>query len=161
MQPHSMCGLALALKVWNTAKDYSHLTKGVITVSYRRLDGTFKNNRYELSQIKITPKQIKTYVMRGGGGIACELTLDRSSDSEGSEVTQTHSQQHVANLREIFKLMKKKIILGRHENSARYGQFEAESAHPDNKRLRLRSQVKAESGNFVTLDYELEIEALS
>jgi hypothetical protein len=160
MQPHSMCAVALAAYVWNRPRRLE-VTSSVMNVEYYK-NGRYKLNKYELSNfIQCTDgTDFRVHIMRSGGGIACDVTVRRFSLSEGTRVEMTHSQQHVAGLREEFRLMKKRIINGRHYNSQRYRNFEGEAIHPDRKRFKFYCEVKQQNGYFVELPYELEIKTI-
>lgn len=160
MQPHSMCAVALAGYVWNRP-EIKQVSSGVMHVEYRK-DGTYKKNIYRLGNIHVSPdgREIKVRIIRDGGGISCEITIRRSSAQEGSEVTMTHGQIHVAGLREVYNLYKLKVASGLHYNSERYRAFAGEFSS-DRKKLRFVSEVKNRSGSFVPVGYELELTQVS
>jgi len=132
-----------------------------MNVEYRK-KGIYKLNKYELSNFILCSdnKEFRVHIMRGGGGITCDITVRRSSKDEGSEVQMTHSQQHVAGLREVFKLYKRRIASGLHYNSMKYGSFEGDVIHPQRKRMRLYCNVKRKDGGFAPVPYELEIKQI-
>lgn len=160
MQPHSMCAVALVNYMWNRHSP-TGIKSCVMNVEYY-LRGKYRLNKYELTGIKESEdrKSIKVYIMRSGGGIACQITAERNSASEGSKVTLTHSQNHISGLREEFNLYKNKVIQGRHYNSQKYRNFSGESRHPDRIRFQLDSEIKRKD-DFEYLSYELEMDSIS
>lgn len=152
-----MCAAALATYVWNRP-ERMEVTSSVMDVEYRK-DGVYKLNRYELSNyISSTDnREFRVLVMRGGGGISCNVTVRRSSLDEGSEVTMTHSQIHVAGLREVFTLWKMRIANGQNYNSFKYGAFEADVMHPKRLKMKFYCQLKHANGYYITVPYDLEI----
>ena len=157
MQPHSMCAVALAGYMWNRPESLN-VSKCNMAVEYRK-SGDYKMNTYELSNIResVDKREITALIMRGGGGIACTVTIRRSSAQEGSLVTMTHGQIPVAGLREVFNLYKKRISSGMHYNSERYRNFQGEYRDSGRRKLWLRSEVKSSYGQFYDVDYELDI----
>lgn len=157
MQPHSMCAVALANFMWNRYSP-TGLKSAIMNVEYYSTSGKYKLNKYDLNYIEESSdrKTLKVYVMRSGGGIACQITLTRPTVEEGAEITMQHSQIHISGLREIYKLYKNKIVQGRHRNSERYRNFAGQSYHPDRKTFRLYSEIKnKETGYFVPIQYDL------
>lgn len=160
MQPHSMCGVALANYMWNAAEP-TGLLSAVMRIEYKLRDRS-RALLYELTNIRENKDhtEIKAYVMRGGGGIACQLTLSRNSAQEGTEVNITHSQNHLSGLKESFKLYKNQVTQGRHRNSEKYKDFKGENNHPDKKKFVLDSEVKRKTDgpyDYRWIHYELEI----
>lgn len=160
MQPHSMCALAFARFYWNQYDPIVVKGNVIMRVEYQTGTGAYKTNEYRLANIQESSNQLelKIYIIRSSGGISCEITVRRNSHSEGAEVTMTHSQQHVAGLREVYQLMKKRISSGRHYNSEKYGTYEGESDDP--KKLVLNCEVKNSRGGFVRIPYTLEITSI-
>lgn len=161
MQPHSMCAAALAGFMWNRPESLN-VKKCNMSVEYRK-SGEYKMNTYELSDIRESAdkREITVFVMRGGGGIACQVAIRRNSAQEGSEVTMTHGQIHVSGLREVFNLYNKRIVSGMHYNSERYRNFAGEFRDSGRKKLWLRCEVKSSYGSFYDVDYELEMRQLT
>lgn len=158
MQPHSMCAVALANYVWNSAT-WMELEKVQMRVDYKDRYGASKFNIYELWNIQRDrdDREMRVQIMRGGGGINCTITLRRNTPQEGAEVTMTHSEQHIAGLREVFYLYKEKISSGKHYNSLKYGDFEGYNNHPDRRRIALYCDLRMSAHTFVRIKYELEI----
>lgn len=160
MQPHSMCAVALANYMWNR-HDPTGISSAKMKIDYE-LRNRPRTNAYRLDYIEENKNstEIKFYIMRDGGGIACQITISRSSPSEGSKVTMTHSQNHISGLKEEFYLYKNKAISGQHRNSLKYRNFDGESSHPERKKFTLRSEIKR-GKDFIPIKYELEITGVS
>jgi len=157
-----MCALAVAHYVWNDP--YHQVPKSMMmNVEYRNRYGEYKLNKYELSDIRESSdkRELSAYIIRGGGGISCTITIRRNTTLEGAELEMSHSQNHVSGLREVYGLMKEKIIQGRHYNSLMYRNFEAEQVGPERKKLKLRTEVKQTDNQFKTAEYDLEITSVS
>ncbi|MBD3279419.1 MAG: hypothetical protein GF390_01765 [Candidatus Pacebacteria bacterium] len=157
MQPHSMCALALASYYWNLSQPAT-ITGCTMSVDYQTKGGKYKSNKYILSNIQESTdrRELKVHIMRGGGGIACTITIRRNTLQVGASVVMTHSQQHIAGLREEFRLMRKSIVNGQHYNSRKYRRFEGE-AHADGRAMTLRCEIKKDDGSFTTVPYSLKI----
>lgn len=159
MQPHSMCALAMARCLWNHPEQIKVEGSVHIEVEYQSAKGTYKNNHYRISDIRESSdrRELQMYIIRSSGGISCTMTVRRSSTSEGAEVVLYHSQQHLAGLRETFRLMKKRITEGSHnKTSQKYENFEGESNYHD--RLTLYCELKKPKGDgVVTVPYNLKI----
>ncbi len=158
MQPHSMCAVALAGHMWNRY-DRLQVSRCRMNVWYEKNKERMQN-KYELSQIEETDNRLtlKVYIMRGGGGLACMVKIQRNSPLEGVRVQMTHLQMHVAGLWEEFTLYKDRITNGEHHNSRRYRRFSGEFMDEERKKLRLYCEVKQENGSYISLPYYLEIE---
>jgi hypothetical protein len=156
-----MCAVALANYIWNSSENPT-VERCNMDIWYTDREGLYKLNKYELWNINHSndDREMEVQIIRGGGGINCKISLRRESRQEGSKVEMTHSEQHVAGLREEYYLWKQKVQSGRHYNSRAYGQFEGFNNHPDRKKLVLYCEVKTSSGNFVTNKYELEITSI-
>jgi hypothetical protein len=128
-----------------------------IEVEYQTPGGKYRSNHYRISDIRESSdrRELSMYIIRSSGGISCTMTVRRNSTSEGSEVTLFHSQQHRAGLREVYRLMKKRITSGNHYNSEKYGNFEGESNYHD--RLRLYCEVLKKDGSYIKIPYDLKI----
>lgn len=156
-----MCALAAANLVWNTHEDMSGLSMVKMDVSYVDKYGKYKTNKYELSNFQFKDeREFSVMIIRGGGGIACTMSIRRRSAEEGSEVEMTHSQNHVSGLREVFSLSKNKIKGGRHYNSKMYRCFEGEGHHPERKGMNLICEIKRPTGNFGNSKYELSVTSI-
>ncbi len=157
MQPHSMCAVALAGYMWNHPRRIA-VERCNMNVEYIR-NSKWCLNKYELLDIEESSdgRGVKVRIMRGGGGIACTMTIRRKSIEEGAEVEMTHSQIHVAGLREVFKLYKMRITEGAHYNSQRYRNFFGEFMDSTRTKLRLRCEVIQADKSFVSVQYDLEI----
>jgi hypothetical protein len=153
-----MCAVALANYVWNSY-EYVEVEKCSMDIWYTNKEGLYKLNKYVIYNVSQSSdrREMEAQIVRDGGGINCKITMRRDTRQEGCKVEMTHSEQHVAGLREEYYLWKQKIASGRHYNSKAYGQYEGYNNHPDRKKLVLYCEVKTDSGNFVTHKYELEI----
>lgn len=159
MQPHSMCAVSLANYIWNNYQRQPE-SEFRMTVDYRNHHGNYRSLKYRLFNVRVSPDnlELKMNIQRDGGGIDCEVTCRRSSVREGAEVTQTHGQQHVAGLREVYNLYRGKVMNGTHYGSRKYKSFRGETpAKSDPKTLHLHTDVKRPDGSFVEVFYESRI----
>lgn len=154
MQPHSMCAVALAGYMWNRPET-KKINECSMEVEYRK-DGQYKKNVYRLSRITLSPddREINVHILRDGGGISCTITIRRSSVVEGSQVTMTHSQNHVAGLREVYNLYKHNVASGFNYNSERYKAFRG-TISSDREKVVLDCEVKRSNGLYAVVNYEL------
>jgi len=157
MQPHSMCAVALSNYIW-----YANGQAGVdyrVTVEFRRHDGTYRNLKYRCTPSLSTDKsRLDIFIIRDGGGIACTITLDKRG-AEGSEVSSSHSQQHVSGLREVYNLYKGKVKNGMHYNSLMYKGFEGELiTQADPKKMTMKTEVKVTQDRYATINYLIIID---
>jgi hypothetical protein len=155
-----MCALALANFVWNNSKDVTQIGGCQMNVEYETSERRVKVMKYELSgfQLSSDQREFKVSITRGGGGLACRMTVRRASLEEGADIEMTHGTQHVAGLMEKYKLFRKQIKSGNHRNSTKYKGFSGTSDFPD--RVTLQCEVKA-GKHFVTVPYKLEITSIS
>lgn len=152
-----MAAMSLASYLWNKASR-SEVKKAEVEVEYRNRYGDYKHNIYQLEVTKRSSddRELQIYVIRAGGGIACTLTIRRSSTSEGGHVTMTHSQSHVSGLREEFVLMKKAIREGMHYNSGLYKAYSGDIVY-EGQQINFTSQVRNKQDVFVNLPYVIRI----
>lgn len=122
--------------------------------------GNEEQKVYTVDAVHFTHTGFECNLMRSHGGIDCTISGRRMSTLEGSQVFMTHSQQHVADLMEEFRLYKEYITDGKHHRSKKYGRFDGRVAHPDGERLELNCEVKRADGSFVYVPYELEIDRI-
>lgn len=152
MQPHSMCALALSYYTWINKAEYSSCR---LRVRYRNKFGE-KTNYYDLKEIDHSGRNLSSYIIRSGGGLACTITAKIDSYDK---VEMTHSIQHVAGLTEIFTLRKGEIIGGYHRNSKMYRNFYG-SVKTDETTIELKCEILDKSEkNFIKVDYELSIDS--
>lgn len=162
MQPHSMCALAMANILWNTPEDMSGVSGARMDVSYKDKYDKYRLNKYELSNVRISPdnREFTVLILRAGGGISCSITVRRKTTEQGTGVEMRHSENHISGLREEFTLYKNKIGGGMHYNSMKYRCFAGEGNHPDRKAMNLSCEIKKDDGKFFTAKYELTVTAL-
>jgi len=161
MQPHSMCTLALTNYLWNDPY-HINISSCEMKVEYRSIDGRHKTMYYTLMDIVQSKdrREITSRIKRHSGGFSCTMTADRNSIQEGSEITMRHSVIHIHGLKETFNLWKKNTSNGRHHNSKRYAGFKGEQRGPDRKQYDLNCEILADTGEWLTSKYELEIESV-
>lgn len=154
MQPHSMCAVALAGYVWNRPEP-KKIKSCSMEVEYKS-NGLYKKNIYRLSNISISSddREMDVHIIRDGGGISCTMNIRRSSKSEGSQVTMTHGQIHVAGLREVYNLYKNNISGGMHYNSQRYKGFKG-TISASREKVVLDCEVIQKNGSVAEVKYEL------
>ncbi len=155
-----MCALALANYIWNNYQRQPE-SEFRMEVDYRTQAGIYKSLKYRLFNVQASSDnlELKVTVQRDGGGIDCEITCRRSSYSEGAEVTQTHSMQHVVGLREVYNLYRGKVSGGMHYNSKRYKSFRGEAPYKlDPKKMHFYTEVRRPDDSFVELLYVLKIQ---
>lgn len=158
MQPHSMCALGMAGYVWGGV-EVPCPSSASMKVIYQDKYHYYKTNVYYLSNIKEDDdhKRMSVDIVRGGGGIACTITITRRSAEEGAEIEMTHSQQHVSGLREVSRISHTQVSEGRHYNSMKYGDFSGKFTQSDRKRMQLMCDIKRDDGSFMSVQYTLEI----
>jgi hypothetical protein len=132
-------------------------------VEYQNRFGEYKVNIYDLWNIRrdTDDREMKVQIMRSGGGVNCTITLRRSSVQEGSEITMTHSEQHIAGLREVYHLYKEKISSGKHYNSLVYKDFNGYNNDSKRERIVLSCEIKMNDKYFVPIEYKLEATSIA
>lgn len=152
-----MAAMMFASHIWNKSSR-DEIKKAEVEVEYQNRYGQYKYNIYnlEVSNRSKDDRELQLYVIRGGGGISCTLTIRRNSTQEGGHVTMTHSQNHVSGLREEFVLMKKTIREGRHYNSAKYRNYAGDISN-EGEEIDFVSEIKNDQGNFIPLRYKIKI----
>jgi hypothetical protein len=167
MQPHSMASMAFASHIWNNGQNqnylYQEITGAEVEVEYRDKHGKYRDLFYRINVVNQSAdkRELQLYVVRSNGGIACTMTVRRNSLQEGAHITMTHSQQHVAGLREEFQLMKKSITQGHHYNSEKYKNYKGQILY-EGREVDLETDVIIDShrGLYVTLPYKVFIKSV-
>ena len=163
MQPHSMCALTLCKLVWEPqSSKFTRTPKRCEMYVEFKKRGKFEKKYYQLTDIVISEdnRELEVRVRRQEGGIDCVVTARRRSTEEGSEIVMTHSQQHIADLREEFKLWKNKIADGRHVNSKQYRYFAGYANHPEDEELELTCECNFSGSVYAEIPYKLVIESV-
>lgn len=166
MQPHSMCALAVAGYVWNrpTPIDQKYLRKKFndVEIEFTNHEGKTRKMYYnlEITKRKADETELDIKAVKSSGDLACTLEIRRGSSAESSRVTVVHQTQHVSGLKEIYNLYKDYTTGGHHENSTKYGKFDAkfESGALDRTVCAVSTElVKKDWSRFVT--YKTKIPA--
>jgi len=142
-----MCALAVTGYVWNRPKpvDRKYLgNKFVVEIEYIDHEGRSRMLEYTLEILNrdVGEKKLDIRAVRSHGDFSCTLSVTRSSGEQGSQVTVYHGVQHVSGLREVYKLYNTYTVGGHHDNSMKYGGFEAKFSAGDLDRT--RCELKAE-----------------
>ncbi len=167
MQPHSMCAVALAGYVWNkweikerarTSKDPIKLSSCEMKIEYRLPDGQFRNLGYRLSNISVEKNtKVSVDVAKSHGSLHCSVIVERTS--EGSEINIYHSEHHASGLKEKFNIYTESVV-GRHENSLKYGNYRGNFGN-DFEKLVLACGILRDRGTsnarFIDSTYTLEM----
>jgi len=162
-----MCAVALAGYVWSKweikerarlSKDPIELTPCEMRIEYRQPDGDYRNLGYKLTNISVTnATKVKVDISKSHGSLHCTVTVERTSES--SEINIYHSEHHATSLREKFNIYTESVV-GRHENSLKYGNFRG-SFENKFERLVLTCGILRDRGTsnarFVDSTYTLEM----
>lgn len=161
MQPHSMAALGLAGFVWNNP--YKEIKSSArAEVEYRKRADELKTNYYDLSGITLSSdnRTLTVTIGRVIKGAPCTITIRRDTDDVPCKVTMTHSPQHVADLREEFRLTRSQIQDGRHYNSYIYREYNGKFTVDDCSRSDLSCEMKNREDRYVWVNYKTKVDFL-